>query len=92
MSHALAQLHQAAAVATRYQLSPWFLSMHFVEAVLTTPVSLQDADGGLMVGIMANGQHTHIHATRTLSLQMFVWRIMSLSLPLVLLLSFTISD
>ena len=50
MSHALAQLQQAAALATRYQLSTWFLSMHFMEAVLTTPVSLQDADGGLMVG------------------------------------------
>jgi len=53
MSHALSKLHQAAAVATRYQLSTWFLSMHFVEAVLTTPVFLQDADGALKVGIMA---------------------------------------
>ncbi len=47
--HAVAQLHQAAAVAARYSLSTWGLSMHFVEALLSMPVSLEGSDEALKV-------------------------------------------
>ena len=49
LGHAVAQLHQAAAVAARYSLSTWGLSMHFVEALLTMPVSLEGTDEALKV-------------------------------------------
>lgn len=49
LGHAVDQLHQAAAVAARHSLSTWGLSMHFVEALLTMPVSLEGTDEALKV-------------------------------------------
>lgn len=53
MGYALAQLQQALAVAAQYQLSAWRLRMHFVEAILTAPISLEGADGALEVRLQS---------------------------------------
>ena len=49
----MVQLQQAAAVAARYQLGAWELSMHLVEALLIMPVSLEGADEALKVRAMS---------------------------------------
>ena len=59
MGHAIAKLQQAAAVAARYLLSTWELRMHFVEALLTTSVSLHGADEALKVDSAFN-MHTDL--------------------------------
>ena len=57
IGQAVAQLHQAAAVAARYQLSTWGLSMHFMEALLIMPMSLEGADEALKVCAMSLCPH-----------------------------------
>ena len=56
MSHAAAQLQQAAAVAARFQLSTWELSMHFVEALLIAPLFLEGADEALKASRVLSDQ------------------------------------
>ena len=51
IGQATAQLQQAAAVAARYLLSTWVLHMHFVEALLIHPASLEGADEALKVNM-----------------------------------------